>query len=161
MANIATNMMAPGTTPPRKSWPTDTLTIAPSSTKEIEGGTIGPTVAADAITALEKAGSKPRFSISGRSTVPVAAASASAEPEQPDMMKFAVTPTLARPPLACPTRLEAKSTMRRVTPVMFISSPAKMNSGMARRTKESTPDVICWANRTIGVGLSPNCASVR
>ena len=65
----------------------------------MDGGTIGPTVAAEAITALENDGLNPRFFISGSKTVPVAAASASAEPEQPDIMKFVVTPTLASPPL--------------------------------------------------------------
>ena len=137
------------------------LTIAPNSTNEIDGGTIGPTVAAAAITALANAGRKPRSFISGNKTVPVAAQSASAEPEVPDMMKFAVTATLARPPLRWPTSEAAKRTMRWVTPDTFINSPAKMNSGMANSTKASTPTVICWANNTIGVGLSANCDSVR
>ena len=161
IANIAININIPGTTPPKKSCPTETLTIAPKRTKEIEGGTIGPTVAADAITALENAGLKPRFFISGSKTVPVAAASASAEPEHPDIIKFAVTPTLANPPLRCPTSVEAKPTILRVTPVTFISSPAKMNNGIANKTKEFTPEVICCAKRTIGVKFSVNCAKVR
>ena len=125
----------PGTTPPRNSCPTDTFTIAPRRTKDIDGGTIGPTVAAEAITALEKAGLKPRFFISGNKTVPVAAASANAEPEHPDIIKLAVTPTFAKPPLMCPTNVAANPTILRVTPVTFISSPAKMKRGMASKTK--------------------------
>ena len=43
----------------------------------------------------------------------------------------------------------------------FISSPAKMNNGIANKTKEFTPEVICCAKRTIGVKFSVNCAKVR
>ena len=60
--------------------------------------TEGPTVAADEMTAAEKSGGNPRSFIEGIRTVPVAAASARAEPEMPDMMKLATTPTFARPP---------------------------------------------------------------
>ena len=84
--NIAINIIVPGITPARNNFATERFTIAPRRMKEIEGGTIGPTVAAEAITALEKAGEKPLLRISGIKTVPVAAASAREEPDVPDMI---------------------------------------------------------------------------
>ncbi|GIR78320.1 MAG: hypothetical protein CM15mP80_09450 [Alphaproteobacteria bacterium] len=108
---MPTNIKNAWTTPPRNSCPTDTFTIAPRRTKDIDGEQLGSTVAAEAITALEKAGLKPRFFISGNKTVPVAAASANAEPEHPDIIKLAVTPTFAKPPFMCPTNVAANPTI--------------------------------------------------
>ncbi len=78
--------MVPGMMPARNRRPTDSSISAPSMTKMMDGGMIGPTVAAEAITALENAAGNPFFFISGSNTVPVAAASAMADPDMPDMM---------------------------------------------------------------------------
>ena len=48
---IATPIRMPGTTPPRKSAPTETPVIEPNSTSGIDGGITGPTVADAAETA--------------------------------------------------------------------------------------------------------------
>ena len=60
-----TVISTPGTTPARNSWPTDRLMIEAMSRNTIEGGMIGPTVAAQAMTAQAKSSGKRRFFISG------------------------------------------------------------------------------------------------
>ena len=91
--------------------------------------------------------------------MPVAAASATAEPDTPDIRKLATTPTLASPPCMWPTTTAATRTRRWVTPQTFISSPAKMNSGTDTRTKPSRPTVICCAKSANDVGVSVSCDS--
>ncbi len=48
---------------------------------------------------------------------------------------------------------------RTVTPDLVISSPAKMNIGIASRAKLSTPAVSSCTNSTGLIGRSPNCVA--
>ena len=72
-----------------------------------------------------------------------------AEPETPPNRVEQTTVTWPRPPRTWPTRDEASAIIRSDNPPFIISSPVKMNSGMASRTTEAMSDPICW-NTTIG-----------
>ena len=71
--------------------------------------------------------------------MPIAEASATAEPEMPANIMEESTFTCARPPRICPTKDCAKRTMTAVMPPAFMSSPARMKNGTANRGKLSMP----------------------
>ena len=79
---------------------------------------------------------------------PMEATSAEVEPETPANSMDARMLTCARPPGIKPTSSFAKPTMRLVTPQAFMISPAKMNSGIAIRVKESPPAKMRWVRMT-------------
>ena len=74
---------------------------------------------------------------------PIADTSAMVEPEMPEKMYSATTTAIARPPRIQPISACARCTRRTAMPPVSISMPAKTNSGIASRTKESTDWWIC------------------
>lgn len=78
---------------------------------------MGEIRAEEAVTAAEKARSKPRFSISGTSILHCMAASALEEPQRPPIRVERRTFTWARPPHIWPTQRSANFIMREVMPV--------------------------------------------
>jgi len=114
------------------------------------GGMIGPMIAEAAVTAAEKAGSKPRSRMARTSTVPRPAASAWATPDIPAKIMLAAMLTWARLPRTWPSNAWAKSKMRVARPPLFIRLPARMNSGIASSGKESRPGAMRWTTTVIG-----------
>ena len=72
----------------------------------------------------------------------IAETSAAVEPEMPEKRISATTTTIASPPRTFPTMAIARSTMRSEIPPDSISAPARMKSGIASSTNESTPPRI-------------------
>ena len=81
---------------------------------------------------------------------PIADTSAMVEPEMPEKMYSATTTAIARPPRIQPTSACAKRTRRTAIPPVSISAPARMNSGIASSTKESTERKACWTMMVSG-----------
>ncbi len=77
--------------------------------------------------------------MAGISTEPMAATSATAEPEISAKNSDTPTFTIARPPRMKPISADVKSISRREMPPVFISAPAKMNNGMAMSGKLVAP----------------------
>ena len=77
--------------------------------------------------------------MAGMSTVPSAAASATAEPDISAKNMLVTMETWASPPRMKPTSALAKSTSRLEIPEWFMICPARMNSGMATMGKLSAP----------------------
>ena len=146
----------PGTAPPRKSRPMLTPVMLPIRTKGMLGGMMGPIVAEEAMTAAAISGGYFAFFIAGMRIVPVAAASATEEPDIPAMIMLTTTETLASPPVMCPTRARANLTRRSVTPPFSINSPASMKRGTARSGKESSPYMKFWGMIESGIGDGPS-----
>src|SRR3990172_2218190 len=90
----------------------------------------------------------PRFSMAGMTTLPMAAASATEEPEISLWIMVATTVTMANPPRMNPTRLLARLTSRREMPEVSMRPPARTKRGGARRGKLEAP-----ANRFRGTTL--------
>ena len=108
---------------------------------------------ADAALTIETASSRlyPAFSIWGISSEPIAATSAVVEPEMPENRISATTVTCASPPRRCPTMAMARSTRRREIPPVSIKAPARMNKGIASKTKLSAPAMSrCGSMRGFG-----------
>ena len=74
--------------------------------------------------------------------MPVATASATADPDTPAMTKLVMMDTCPRLPLSRPTSAMAQSIRRIVRPPLFMSSPANMNRGTWTSAKLSTPEII-------------------
>ena len=68
---------------------------------------------------------------------PIAARSASPEPESADMNMLATMLAWASPPRRWPTRARERPTRRSVMPATFMTSPARTNSGTASSGKLS------------------------
>ena len=81
------------------SFTTDWLAICAYTTIGIDGGMIGPSSAPAAITAPAKPSPYPFSRIAGISGLPVATASATADPDTPDRTKFVMIETWPRLPL--------------------------------------------------------------
>ncbi len=75
----------------------------------------------------------------------MAETSATVEPEMPEKMYSATTTAIERPPRIQPTSTWASRTRRTAMPPVSMRAPARMKSGMASSTKESTPSKICLA----------------
>src|SRR5262245_32386656 len=115
----------------------------------IEGGMrMAADAAFDTMAALSARG-YPRFSMAGITTLPMAAASATDEPEISLWIRVATTVTMASPPRMNPTRLFARLTSRWEMPEVSMRPPARMNSGMASSGKLEAPP-----NRFNGTTLS-------
>src|SRR5690554_7437420 len=80
-----------------------------------------------------------RFFISGIRMEPVAATSATADPEISAKNRDTPTLTMARPPRTKPTMALTRLISRLDRPEVFIRAPAKMNSGMAISGKLVAP----------------------
>ena len=87
------------------------------------------------------------------STLPSAAASATAEPEILEKNMLDSVVVIARPPRTNPTRLAAKSTRRFEIPAWFMRAPAKMKSGTATMGKLSVPLKSRCTTTTSGVDV--------
>ena len=77
--------------------------------------------------------------IAGTTSEPIAAVSASAEPETPPNMRQEATVTMPRPPGRKPRAVRVKLTIRLPMPPCDSNSPANMNSGTAISRNGSTP----------------------
>lgn len=77
----------------------------------------------------------------------------------PEKITLARMLACASPPGIQPTAFLAKLKMRSVICPTFISSPARMNSGMATKVKESIPVTIFWATTMIGKSLTNSVTS--
>ena len=110
----------------------------------MDGGMISPMEPQQAHSAPENDFSYLRLVISGTMMAPMAAASATPEPEIPPMMIPVIATTMARPPRMGPTKQSAKSMILLVMPPWLISAPASINSGMAISENESTAVNILW-----------------
>ena len=77
--------------------------------------------------------------IEGTSSELIAETSAAVEPEMPEKKTSATTTTMARPPFTRPTMAIARSTIRSEIVPDSMSAPARMKSGIASSTNESTP----------------------
>ncbi len=82
--------------------------------------------------------------MAGIAIAPRAAVSAAADPEMPAKNIEATITAQASPPGTQPTRLSEKSISWREIPPVSMIEPASMKSGMARRSKESTPANSSW-----------------
>ena len=81
----------------------------------------------------------PRFFIDGINTEPVAATSATAEPDISAKNSETVTFTIAKPPRINPTNARQKSINLRLMLVVFIKQPARINKGIAINGKFVAP----------------------
>ena len=106
------------------------------------GGMMMARVAALDTTPALKALGYPFFSMAGMTTWPMAAAPATADPEISPKNMDATIVTMARPPRMNPTRALARLMSRVEIPVVVISPPARMNSGMASRGNLDAPPKI-------------------
>ncbi len=75
---------------------------------------------------------------------PMAETSAMALPETPPNSVDPTTVTCPRPPRTCPTTDEASAIIRSDSPPFIISSPVKMNRGIARSETDVMSEPICW-----------------
>ena len=104
-------------------------------------GEIDPTLgdADDEVNAAANRGEYPFFFIAGIRTDPVAATSATADPEISAKNSETPTLTIANPPRTKPISAETKAISRVEMPPVFISAPARMNSGIAISGKLVAP----------------------
>src|SRR5215471_17682290 len=106
-----------------------------------DGGTNSATSAAVMETLTAKSRSNPRCTICGIMVPPIADTSASADPDTPPNKSEANTLTCPSPPRKCPTSDEANAMSRSEIPPRIMSSPAKMNNGMATNDAVLAPAV--------------------
>lgn len=133
---------APGTMAAMKRPESDTLAIAPNTTRAMEGGITGAITPPPASSPPEApSGELPTFII-GIWIAARPAALAMAEPESDAMMSEAQIATLPNPPDTWP---KAASMIRQDRRPRFISSPARMKKGIARRMKVSAPRIMFCA----------------
>ena len=97
---------------------------------------MAPRVEAAAVRPAAKAGEYPARPSAGIRTEPVAAQSAVAEPDAPDIARFAPMMTWARPPVMRATNSAAKSMRRWVIPPFSMNRPAMTKNGNARNGNE-------------------------
>ena len=122
-----------------------------------DGGTSSATSAAVMVTLTAKSRSKPRLTICGIIAPPIAETSAMAEPDTPPNSSEDTMLTWPRPPRRCPTSAEAKAIRRSEMPPRIISSPAKMNSGIAISEAEPAPAAV---SITTTIGGRPRYSTV-
>src|SRR5574341_2060433 len=107
------------------------------------GGMMMASVAALDTSPALKALGYPFLAMAGITTWPMAAASATADPEISEKNMEATMVTMARPPRMNPTRALARLMRRVEIPEVVISPPARMKSGMASRGNlEAPPKII-------------------
>ena len=95
------------------------------------------------------------------STLPSAAASATAEPDISENSMLEAVVVMARPARIQPTTRAAKSVSRCEIPDAFMSAPARMNSGIAISGNESVPLNILSGTTTSGVSVVSQIASAE
>src|SRR5699024_1770293 len=124
-------------TPARNNAPTETLPIAPYSTRGILGGRMTPIDPAAAGTADANPGSYFLTIIAGIINPPIAATVAGPEPAIAAKNIHATIVTSDRPPVIQPTIVVARSKSRLEIPPFPIRIPARMKNGIANSGKES------------------------
>src|SRR2546428_182884 len=118
----------------------------------IEGGMrIAAEAAFDTI-AADRARGYPRLPMAGMTTLPMAAASATEEPEISDWIMVATTVAMASPPRTKPTTLWARFTRRSEMPPVSMSPPARLKSGMASSGKLEAPGNRITPRRAAAAG---------
>src|SRR5210317_2129136 len=105
----------------------------------IDGGMMMAMEADDDVTAAANLAVYFRRTIAGISTDPMAATSATAEPEISAKNMDTPTLTIARPPLTKPIKAEVRLISRREMLVVFIRAPARINNGIASNGKFVAP----------------------
>src|SRR5215207_3052437 len=138
-----------GTNPAMKSAPVESPAICAMMTMMRQGGMRIPIADAAETMATARSGLKPALISEGIMSAPIAETSATVEPEMPEKNISATTTAMPSPRLTCLIRTRARSTRRAEIPPVSISAPARMKSGIARRTKESAPEKIrCGTTRS-------------
>src|SRR5712692_4190337 len=120
------------------------------------GGMMMANDAATEVSPAVNAGGYPFWTMAGMITLPIAATSATADPEISAKNIDETTFTMPNPPRMCPTSVEAMLMMRREIPVELMIPPARMNSGMARSGNLAAPENRC---RGMTDGVVPPPAS--
>src|SRR5438094_8835985 len=95
------------------------------------GGMMMASDAATEVSPAVNAAACPFATMAGMMMLPIAATSATAEPEISAKNIEEATLTLPNPPRICPTTGEAMLMMRKEMPAELMMPPARMNSGMA------------------------------
>ncbi len=118
-----------------------------------DGGTSSATSAAVIETLTAKSRSYPRLTICGIIVPPMAETSAMAEPDTPPKNSDDSTLTWPRPPRRRPTSEAANEISRSEMPPRSISSPAKMNNGIAISDAAPAPAAVCSAMTMVGMPM--------
>ena len=142
--------------PAAKSLPTEVFVDTAKSTITTDGGTNIPRAPLVVMTPAENRLGKPRRTISGMMMEPMAATVATDEPEMAAKSAQAMMPARASPPYICPTMVVAKWIIRRATPPLVSSVPARMKKGMAMIPKFSMPVKSLSATASIGTCVMVN-----
>ena len=132
-------------TPAMNSWTIDASASAPYKIIGIEGGMMIASDADEEVTAAANVGWYFFRFIAGISTDPIAATSATADPEISAKNSDTPTFTMARPPRTKPISAAVKSISRREMPPVFMRAPARMKSGIAISGKLVAPSKIVSA----------------
>ena len=135
-------MSSPGTMPPMKSLPIDTLPRKPYRMRPIDGGIVAVISAPTAMTAHGEAAREALLEHRGPRMRASIAASATAEPDTPPISADTTIATCARPPVIQPVITLASEMMRSVMPETFIRLPASTNSGTASSGNDCVADAI-------------------
>src|SRR5687768_15106308 len=124
----------------------------------MDGGMMMASDAAEDVTAAESGAPYPRFFMAGMRIEPIAATSATAEPEI--SAKNIETPivTMASPPRMNPRIAETKPMRRWEMPVAFMIAPARTNIGMAM--SENCPAPLYMSRPTEVTALRPSAAKM-
>ncbi|MCY1236223.1 hypothetical protein D9M72_488690 [compost metagenome] len=133
---------AAGTKPARNSVVVEMVVMDPRISSTMLGGMVSPMMAEADRTATTSPRGYLRSSSMPRMVVPTAATSATLEPEMPEKMYMVTTTTWSRPPRRCPIRASTSLASGRVRPAEFITVPARIKNGIARRTKPLAPEAI-------------------
>ena len=128
----------PGPYPPKNNVPTELSVVAAYITIGMLGGIIIPRQPAAHIKPYVKLLLYPALSIEGATITPIAATVANAEPDIAEKKVHVTIVAIAKPPVKCPTKADAKSINRLARPPPSINAPVRMNIGMAINGKEST-----------------------
>jgi len=88
--------------------------------------------------------------MAGIMIAPSAATVAGPEPEIAAKKQQVTTPTMARPPLMCPTQTLANLIRRLDTPACSITTPARTKKGIASKANLAVAAYIVVGNTAIG-----------
>ena len=128
-------------------------------TISVDGGMIGPSVAAAEHRAAPKPPPYPVLVNSGTKIRDSAAQSATDEPEMPERNTSPTTAVCATPPRIWPMSARVKPNSRSLMPESFINAPASVNRGMASNGKDWTPVTTRCATTDSGNPSSPITSS--
>ena len=112
-----------------------------------------PIAPALAIRAEEKPLSYPALTIAGIRMDPSAATVAGPEPEIAAKKQQVTTPTIAKPPVICPTQTSANLIKRLDTPAASMTTPARMKKGIASNANFAVAAYIVSGKTSIGAPI--------